>query len=76
MNGDRAAGARMGGRAVVHDGQLYRWGQDCGGTYGRELVAWEVRSAGPRDRAGPRQGRSDWVAKRTAQSPTPCRSRR
>eukprot|EP00887_Chlorella_sp_A99_P000043 scaffold16.g43.t1 len=60
MNGDPSAGARMGGRPVVHGGRLYRFGQDCGQTYGhrrgragagrggaRALVAWEVLELSP-----------------------------
>jgi len=36
-NGPREAGFRNGGRLVVHDGRLYRFGQDCGETYGHKV---------------------------------------
>lgn len=38
-NGPRAAGFRNGGRLVEHEGRLYRFGQDCGETYGHK-VGW------------------------------------
>ncbi|KAI7844140.1 hypothetical protein COHA_002275 [Chlorella ohadii] len=46
-NGPREAGFRNGGRLVVHDGRLYRFGQDCGETYGHKLVAYEVTQLSP-----------------------------
>eukprot|EP00884_Botryococcus_braunii_P015683 jgi/Botrbrau1/2799/Bobra.0125s0011.2 len=39
MNGDRRLGARSAGRPLVFNGSLYRFGQDCGETYGRGTVA-------------------------------------
>lgn len=36
-NGDRSQGFRSGGRLVVHDGRLLRFGQDCGQTYGHKV---------------------------------------
>ena len=36
-NGPRSAGWRNGGRLVTHDGRLYRFGQDCGSTYGHQV---------------------------------------
>lgn len=41
-NGDRSLGARNGGRPFIHDGQLYRVGQDCGETYGRRVRVFRV----------------------------------
>lgn len=38
-NGPRALGFRNGGRLVVHGGRLYRFGQDCGQTYGHKVGA-------------------------------------
>jgi hypothetical protein len=37
----------MGGRIVQHGGRLYRFGQDCGDTYGRSLVAFEIKRLSP-----------------------------
>lgn len=37
--GGRASGFRNGGRLVVHDGRLLRFGQDCGATYGHQARA-------------------------------------
>lgn len=34
--------ARCGGRPLVHRGALYRFGQDCGATYGHKLRAYKV----------------------------------
>ena len=39
-NGHRSAGFRNGGRLVQHDGRLYRFGQDCGQTYGHRVGGW------------------------------------
>lgn len=36
-NGARHLGARSGGRPLVYDGKLYRFGQDCGDTYGHKV---------------------------------------
>lgn len=38
-NGARAAGFRNAGRLVKHGGRLYRFGQDCGATYGHRVGA-------------------------------------
>lgn len=46
-NGARAAGFRNAGRLVKHGGRLYRFGQDCGATYGHRLVAFEVTKLSP-----------------------------
>lgn len=48
-NGPRAAGFRNGGCLVVHDGRLYRFGQDCGETYGHKV--WLGCPSGVRVRA-------------------------
>lgn len=37
MNGDRRAGARMGGRIVPFEGKLLRFGQDGGFNYGHKV---------------------------------------
>lgn len=42
LNGDSSIGARGGGRPFVHEGKLYRIGQDCGETYGRRLRVFHV----------------------------------
>ncbi|GAB4816109.1 hypothetical protein N2152v2_003155 [Parachlorella kessleri] len=47
MNGDRQAGARMGGRVVLYQGSLLRFGQDCYETYGHKLVAYRVDQLTP-----------------------------
>ncbi|MEW5320005.1 MAG: hypothetical protein WDW38_011110 [Sanguina aurantia] len=36
------AGARCGGRPVVHDGKLYRFGQDCGFNYGHKVYLKDI----------------------------------
>ncbi|CDO99835.1 unnamed protein product [Coffea canephora] len=41
-NTDKSMGARNGGRPFVHDGNLYRIGQDCGETYGRRIRVFRV----------------------------------
>ncbi|GMH10220.1 hypothetical protein Nepgr_012061 [Nepenthes gracilis] len=41
-NTDRSLGARNGGRPFVHDGILYRVGQDCGETYGKRVRTFKV----------------------------------
>ncbi|KAK3422192.1 hypothetical protein EUGRSUZ_G02723 [Eucalyptus grandis] len=38
----RSVGARNGGRPFIHDGILYRVGQDCGETYGRRVRLFKV----------------------------------
>lgn len=42
LNGDSSIGARGGGTPFLHDGELYRIGQDCGETYGRRLRVFQV----------------------------------
>ena len=42
-NTDKSFGARNGGRPLVHDGNLYRIGQDCGDTYGRRVRVFRVK---------------------------------
>jgi hypothetical protein len=39
---DRSLGARMAGRPFSYDGQLYRFGQDCGRTYGGSVRAFRI----------------------------------
>ncbi|KAL1201451.1 Glucosamine inositolphosphorylceramide transferase 1 [Cardamine amara subsp. amara] len=41
-NGKRSVGARNGGRAFLHDGKLYRIGQDCGENYGKRIRIFKV----------------------------------
>ncbi|CAL1374127.1 unnamed protein product [Linum trigynum] len=41
-NIDKSMGARNGGRPFVYNGNLYRFGQDCGETYGRRVRAFKV----------------------------------
>ncbi|PSR98053.1 Glycosyltransferase family protein 64 protein [Actinidia chinensis var. chinensis] len=41
-NTDKSMGARNGGRPFVHSGNLYRVGQDCGDTYGKQLRIFKV----------------------------------
>uniref|UniRef100_A0A5B6ZHR0 Glucosamine inositolphosphorylceramide transferase 1 n=1 Tax=Davidia involucrata TaxID=16924 RepID=A0A5B6ZHR0_DAVIN len=41
-NTDKSVGARNGGRPFVYNGNLYRIGQDCGETYGRQLHVFKV----------------------------------
>ncbi|XP_019193846.1 PREDICTED: glycosyltransferase family protein 64 protein C5-like [Ipomoea nil] len=36
-NTDKSMGARNAGRPFMYNGSLYRAGQDCGGTYGRQI---------------------------------------
>jgi hypothetical protein len=42
VNGNKRLGARSGGRPFVWEGKLYRFGQDCGDSYGRHLRAFHV----------------------------------
>jgi len=42
VNGNKSLGARSGGRPFVWEGKLYRFGQDCGDSYGRRLRAFHV----------------------------------
>jgi hypothetical protein len=41
-NGPRNMGARNGGGPFIHEGKLYRLGQDCGETYGHRLRVFHV----------------------------------
>ncbi|KAL6578170.1 Glucosamine inositolphosphorylceramide transferase 1 [Orobanche minor] len=41
-NTDKNNGARNGGRPFVHNGNLYRVGQDCGDTYGRKIRIFKI----------------------------------
>ncbi|KAL2943244.1 Glycosyltransferase family protein 64 protein C5 [Bienertia sinuspersici] len=41
-NTERSFGARNGGRPFVYDGSLYRVGQDCGETYGKQIRIFKV----------------------------------
>ncbi|XP_052199425.1 glucosamine inositolphosphorylceramide transferase 1-like [Diospyros lotus] len=41
-NTHKSMGARNGGRPFVHNGNLYRVGQDCGETYGRRVRLFKV----------------------------------
>lgn len=41
-NGKRSVGARNGGRAFLHDGHLYRVGQDCGENYGKRIRIFKI----------------------------------
>ncbi|KAJ6323073.1 hypothetical protein OIU77_012828 [Salix suchowensis] len=41
-NVDKSVGARNGGRPFVYDGNLYRVGQDCGETYGRQVRIFKI----------------------------------
>lgn len=41
-NTDKSMGARNGGRPFVHNGNLYRVGQDCGDTYGKRVHIFKV----------------------------------
>ncbi|XP_044508022.1 glucosamine inositolphosphorylceramide transferase 1-like [Mangifera indica] len=41
-NGEKNFGARNGGRPFVYDGNLYRIGQDCGESYGRQVHTFKV----------------------------------
>ncbi|EYU38054.1 hypothetical protein ABFS82_06G159900 [Erythranthe guttata] len=41
-NTHKSVGARNGGRPFVHNGNLYRIGQDCGDTYGRRIRVFKI----------------------------------
>ncbi|KAF2318433.1 hypothetical protein GH714_007454 [Hevea brasiliensis] len=41
-NVDKSLGARNGGRPFLHEGILYRIGQDCGETYGHQVRVFKV----------------------------------
>lgn len=42
LNSNRSLGARNAGRPFIHEGNLYRMGQDCGSTYGRRVHAFKI----------------------------------
>eukprot|EP00249_Psilotum_nudum_P019997 c27513_g1_i2 orf=543-2864(+) len=42
-NGDKSSGARNGGRPFIHEGYLYRIGQDCGETYGQRIRLFRIQ---------------------------------
>ncbi|KAL4442485.1 hypothetical protein ABPG77_005069 [Micractinium sp. CCAP 211/92] len=64
----RATGARMAGRLALHGGQLLRFGQDCGKTYGHRLVAYRIDELSPaafrQTRVPLRFDRQPWSAAR------------
>ncbi|CAH8379325.1 unnamed protein product [Eruca vesicaria subsp. sativa] len=43
-NGKRNVGARNGGRPFLHDGNLYRVGQDCGENYGKRIRIFKIET--------------------------------
>ncbi|KAG7670511.1 hypothetical protein KSW81_003073 [Nannochloris sp. 'desiccata'] len=47
MSGDPRSGARMAGRLLKHNDRLYRFGQDCSGTYGRNVAAFRIDVLSP-----------------------------
>ena len=47
MYGDPKAGARMAGRLLIHNSRLYRFGQDCSGTYGKNIAAFRIDTLSP-----------------------------
>jgi hypothetical protein len=47
MFGDPRSGARMAGRLLKHNDRLYRFGQDCSGTYGRNVAAFRIDLLSP-----------------------------
>ncbi|XP_042472770.1 glucosamine inositolphosphorylceramide transferase 1 [Zingiber officinale] len=68
-NMDKSSGARNAGRPFVYNGQLYRPGQDCGGTYGRRVRLFRVETLTeemyqevevPLGVDEPRKGRNAW----------------
>ena len=66
MYGNVRAGARMGGRILKHNDKLYRFGQDCGGTYGRNVNAFRIDVLSPTEFD---QTRVKFTARRTSQGP-------
>lgn len=48
-NIDKSLGARNGGRPFIHDGNLYRVGQDCGETYGRRVRVFKIEVLTPEE---------------------------
>ncbi|CAN7141864.1 unnamed protein product [Brassica rapa subsp. narinosa] len=68
-NGKRNVGARNGGRGFLHDGNLYRVGQDCGENYGKRIRIFKIKTLSkeeyievevPFDLEVPRKGRNSW----------------
>lgn len=49
MVGNEGSGARMAGRVVLQGDKLYRFGQDCAGVYGRDVLAFRIDSLSPGD---------------------------
>lgn len=43
-NIDKSFGARNGGRPFKYEGNLYRVGQDCGDTYGRQVRVFKIET--------------------------------
>lgn len=43
-NIDKSLGARNGGRPFKYEGNLYRVGQDCGDTYGRQVRIFKIET--------------------------------
>ncbi|CAH9137554.1 unnamed protein product [Cuscuta epithymum] len=41
-NKDKSMGARNGGRPFVYNGNIYRYGQDCGRTYGARVRLFKI----------------------------------
>lgn len=66
MYGDARAGARMAGRLLIHNSRLYRFGQDCSGTYGRNIVAYRIDTLSPTEFD---QTRIKFNGRRTEQGP-------
>lgn len=65
----KSLGARNGGRPFFYGGYLYRLGQDCSGTYGRDLRVYRVEKLTKDDYEEvpvalnvekPRKGRNSW----------------
>jgi hypothetical protein len=64
MSGDPRSGARMAGRLLKHNNRLYRFGQDCSGTYGKNVVAFRIHVLSPTEF---HQTRVKFISRRTAQ---------
>lgn len=63
MFGDPRSGARMAGRLLKYNNKLYRFGQDCSGTYGRNVVAFRIDALSPTEFD---QTRIKFTSRRTA----------
>ncbi|CAN1318886.1 Glucosamine inositolphosphorylceramide transferase 1 [Linum perenne] len=48
-NVNKKMGARNGGRPFLYNGNLYRFGQDCGETYGRRVRVFKVETLSKND---------------------------